>query len=84
MKLHSLLSCMKIQFGEVFTELLGCEDFWKESTLVFFPVFRFKCKIIILLIYQLRYILYHFKANSLYFKVNWIIKAKQTSLACIN
>ena len=44
----------------------------------------FKCKIKILIIYQLTYILYHFKANYLYFKYSWIIKAKQTSLAHIN
>ena len=44
----------------------------------------FKCKIKILIIYQLTHILYNFKANSLYFKYSWIIKAKQTSLAHIN
>ena len=38
----------------------------------------FKCKIKILLIIQLTHILYHFKANCLYFKYSWIIKSKQT------
>ena len=38
----------------------------------------FRGKIKILIIYQLTYILYHFKADSLYFKSSWIIKAKQT------
>ena len=38
----------------------------------------FKCKIKILKIYQLTYILYHFKANYLYFEYSWIIKSKQT------
>ena len=41
----------------------------------------FKCKIKILVIIQLTYILYHFKTNILYFKYSWIIKPKQTSLA---
>ena len=40
----------------------------------------FKCKIKILLIIQLTYILYHFKANCVYFKNSWIIKSKYTSL----
>ena len=41
----------------------------------------FKCKIKILIIIQITCILYHFKANTLYFKYSWIIKPKLTSLA---
>ena len=39
----------------------------------------FKCKIKILTIIQLTYILYYFKANSVYLKYSWMIKSNKHS-----
>ena len=42
-----------------------------------------KCKIKLLIITQLTYISYHFKADSLYVKFSWIIKGKETLIGLV-